>query len=54
MWCRWWERIAFWRITGLSGLKESRLTGIRALIASAALTGQKLDSYHVGFLLSLG
>ncbi|MDP9174408.1 MAG: single-stranded-DNA-specific exonuclease RecJ [Planctomycetota bacterium] len=37
---------------GLGGLKESKLTGIRALIASAALTGQKLDSYHVGFLLA--
>jgi single-stranded-DNA-specific exonuclease len=36
---------------GLGGLKESKLTGIRALIASASLTGQKLDSYHVGFLL---
>jgi single-stranded-DNA-specific exonuclease len=37
---------------GLSGLKESRLTGIKALIASAGLDGQKLDSYHVGFLLA--
>jgi single-stranded-DNA-specific exonuclease len=37
---------------GLGGLKASRLTGIRALIESTALTGQKLDSYHVGFLLA--
>ena len=37
---------------GLSGLKASRLTGIQALIASAGLTGQELDSYHVGFLLA--
>lgn len=36
---------------GLSGLKQSKLTGIKALIASANLTGQSLDSYHVGFLL---
>ena len=37
---------------GLSGLKRSKLTGIRALIASAGLDGQQLDSYHVGFLLA--
>lgn len=37
---------------GLTGLKASKLTGLRALIASAGLTGQKLDSYHVGFLLA--
>src|SRR4029078_13183702 len=37
---------------GLSGLKNSQLTGIRALIKSAGLDGQKLDSYHVGFLLA--
>ena len=37
---------------GLSGLKASRLVGIQALIASAGLTGQKLDSFHVGFLLA--
>ncbi len=36
---------------GLSGLKASKLTGIRALIESANLTGQTLDSFHVGFLL---
>jgi single-stranded-DNA-specific exonuclease len=37
---------------GLSGLKNSQLVGIRALIGSAGLDGQKLDSYHVGFLLA--
>jgi len=37
---------------GLSGLRESKLTGIRALIESAALTGKQLDSYHVGFCLA--
>ncbi|MGH7214104.1 MAG: single-stranded-DNA-specific exonuclease RecJ [Tepidisphaeraceae bacterium] len=37
---------------GLTGLRRSRLTGIRALIASAGLEGAALDSYHVGFLLA--
>ncbi|HXE53641.1 MAG TPA: DHHA1 domain-containing protein, partial [Tepidisphaeraceae bacterium] len=37
---------------GLSGLKASKLVGIAALIASAGLTGQKLDSVHVGFLMA--
>ncbi len=37
---------------GLGGLRESKLTGLRALIESAALSGKKLDSYHVGFLLA--
>ena len=37
---------------GLGGLKASKLVGIRALIASAGLDGQKLDSYHVGFRLA--
>jgi single-stranded-DNA-specific exonuclease len=37
---------------GLSGLKASKLAGIRALVESASLTGQKLDSFHVGFLLA--
>jgi single-stranded-DNA-specific exonuclease len=36
---------------GLGGLTASKLTGIRALIESAQLTGQTLDSYHVGFRL---
>jgi single-stranded-DNA-specific exonuclease len=37
---------------GLGGLQVSKLTGIRALIESANLTGRNLDSYHVGFLLA--
>lgn len=37
---------------GLSGLRATRLAGLRALIASAGLTGQNLDSFHVGFLLA--
>ena len=41
--------LAHW---GLGGLKQSQLSGIQALIASANLTGQQLDSYHVGFLLA--
>jgi single-stranded-DNA-specific exonuclease len=37
---------------GLAGLKKSKLSGIQALIQSAGLTGQKLDSYAVGFKLA--
>jgi single-stranded-DNA-specific exonuclease len=37
---------------GLGTLKQSRLSGIQSLIRSAGLDGQKLDSYHVGFLLA--
>ena len=37
---------------GLGTLKQSKLTGIQSLIRSAGLDGQKLDSYHVGFLLA--
>jgi single-stranded-DNA-specific exonuclease len=37
---------------GLGGLKETRIRGLLALIASAGLTGQKLDSYDVGFKLA--
>ncbi len=37
---------------GLGGLKASKLSGLQALIASAGLTGQNLDSFHVGFLLA--
>jgi single-stranded-DNA-specific exonuclease len=37
---------------GLVGLRESRLVGLRALIASAGLTGQALDSFDVGFKLA--
>ncbi len=36
---------------GLGGLIRTRLNGLRALIDSAGLGGQNLDSYHVGFLL---
>jgi single-stranded-DNA-specific exonuclease len=38
---------------GLIGLRESRLTGLRALIASAGLQqGQVVDSFDVGFKLA--
>src|SRR5206468_831936 len=37
---------------GLSGLRQSKLVGLRALIASASLTGQTLDSFDVGFKLA--
>lgn len=37
---------------GLVGLRESKLTGLLALIASAKLTGQALDSFDVGFKLA--
>jgi single-stranded-DNA-specific exonuclease len=37
---------------GLGGLKQTKLVGLRALIDSANLMGQKIDSYHVGFLLA--
>jgi single-stranded-DNA-specific exonuclease len=37
---------------GLSGLKQSTLTGLQALIDSAGLSGQTLDSYDVGFRLA--
>lgn len=37
---------------GLKGLRCCDLAGVQALIASAQLTDQKLDSYHVGFLLA--
>ncbi|MBT3200097.1 MAG: single-stranded-DNA-specific exonuclease RecJ [Phycisphaerales bacterium] len=36
---------------GLDGLKGTEHTGLRALLESAGLTGEKLDSYHVGFVL---
>ncbi|MFH1613605.1 MAG: single-stranded-DNA-specific exonuclease RecJ [Planctomycetota bacterium] len=36
---------------GLKALPESTLPGIRALVASAGLSGQEVDSYHVGFHL---
>lgn len=37
---------------GLLGLKHSKLVGLKALINSAQLTGKKLESYHVGFLIA--
>jgi single-stranded-DNA-specific exonuclease len=37
---------------GLSGLAQSKLAGIRALIESASLAGKNLDTYDVGFLLA--
>ncbi len=37
---------------GLSGLRQSKLSGIRALIESASLGGKNLDTYDVGFLLA--
>ena len=37
---------------GLGGLKQTKLVGLRALIDSAGLTGQSLDSYAVGFKLA--
>ncbi|MHC4625264.1 MAG: single-stranded-DNA-specific exonuclease RecJ, partial [Planctomycetota bacterium] len=37
---------------GLKSLPQCRLCGIRALIETAGLTGQGLDSFHVGFRLA--
>lgn len=37
---------------GLLGLPQSRLVGIRALIETAGLTGEKIDCYDVGFKLA--
>jgi single-stranded-DNA-specific exonuclease len=37
---------------GLAALPETKLCGLRALIASAGLTGQGLDSYAIGFKLA--
>lgn len=37
---------------GLGSLKQTKLVGLRALIRRANLMGQKIDSYHVGFLLA--
>ena len=36
---------------GLSGLRGTEHIGLRALLESADLTGEKLDAYHVGFVL---
>ncbi len=37
---------------GLLGLRHCRLPGIRALIEESGLSGAKLESYHVGFVLA--
>jgi len=37
---------------GLGSIRQSKLTGLRALIDSANLTGAEVDSFHVGFLLA--
>ncbi|HEY0007485.1 MAG TPA: DHHA1 domain-containing protein, partial [Tepidisphaeraceae bacterium] len=37
---------------GLGGLKQTKITGLLALIESADLDGKNIDSYHVGFLLA--
>jgi len=37
---------------GLKGLTECTLIGIHALIDSAGLTGQGIDSFHIGFRLA--
>ena len=37
---------------GLRALPGTRHEGLRALLASAKLTGEQLDAYHVGFLLA--
>jgi single-stranded-DNA-specific exonuclease len=37
---------------GLLGLRQTGLCGLKALVESTRLTGQALDSYHVGFLLA--
>lgn len=37
---------------GLKGLAECKLPGIRALIKTAGLTGEGLDSYDIGFRLA--
>lgn len=37
---------------GLRGLPALRHVGIKALLESAKLTGEKLDAYHVGFCLA--
>lgn len=37
---------------GLLGLPQSRLAGVRALIASAGLAGKALDGYDIGFKIA--
>lgn len=36
---------------GLVGLRECKLPGIRALIEQSGLAGERVESYHVGFVL---
>ncbi len=37
---------------GLTGLRRTTLPGLQALIETTGLTGEHLDSYHVGFVLA--
>lgn len=37
---------------GLMGIKKCSLTGVQALLESANLLNEKVDSYHVGFMLA--
>jgi single-stranded-DNA-specific exonuclease len=37
---------------GLERLSQTKLPGLRALLASAGLSNSKVDSFHVGFVLS--
>jgi single-stranded-DNA-specific exonuclease len=37
---------------GLKAIPESKLSGIQALLETLGLTGQKLDSFHIGFKLA--
>jgi len=37
---------------GLTGLPKTQHIGLQALIAAAGLDGEKLDAYHVGFVLA--
>ena len=39
-------------VYGLRGLAATKHPGLRALLESARLTGEKLDAYHVGFILA--
>ncbi|MFA6133330.1 MAG: single-stranded-DNA-specific exonuclease RecJ [Phycisphaerae bacterium] len=39
-------------VHGLRGLRHTKHSGLRALLKSADLDGEKLDAYHVGFLLA--
>jgi single-stranded-DNA-specific exonuclease len=37
---------------GLMGIKQCSLSGVQALLESAGLLNEKVDSYHVGFMLA--